>query len=41
MHKIIVADDNHLTIQALKVTVPWEEWGFQLVGCAENGVDAL
>ena len=41
MYKIIVADDNHLTIQALQATVPWEEWGFQLVGCAENGIDAL
>ncbi len=40
MYKIIVADDNHLTIQALQATVPWEEWGFQLVGCAENGIDA-
>lgn len=41
MYKIVVADDNHLTIQALQATVPWEEWGFQLVGCAENGIDAL
>ena len=41
MYKIIVADDNLLTIQALQATVPWEEWGFQLVGCAENGIDAL
>ena len=32
MYKIIVADDNLLTIQALQATVPWEEWGFQLVG---------
>ena len=30
MYKIIVADDNLLTIQALQATVPWEEWGFQL-----------
>ena len=41
MYKIVVADDNHLTIQALQATVPWEEWGFQLVGCARNGIDAM
>lgn len=41
MYKIVVADDNYLTIQALQATVPWKEWGFELVGCARNGADAM
>ena len=40
MYKVFIADDNSLTVQALRATVPWEEWGFTLVGQAENGIDA-
>ena len=40
MYKVFVADDNTLTVQVLRASVPWEEWGFTLIGAAENGVDA-
>lgn len=40
MYKVFAADDNHLTIQALRASVPWETWGFELIGDAENGIDA-
>lgn len=40
MYTVFIADDNSLTVQALQATVPWEEWGFSLVGQAENGIEA-
>ena len=40
MYKVFVADDNTLKVQVLRASVPWEEWGFTLIGAAENGVDA-
>lgn len=38
--KILVADDNPLTLQSLQTTVPWEEWGCELTACAGNGTEA-
>lgn len=40
MYKVFIADDNNLTIQALTKTVPWDKWGYELVGSAENGTKA-
>lgn len=41
MYTVLIADDNTLTLQALTDTVPWENWGFSLVGQAESGTEAL
>ena len=38
--KILVADDNPLTLQSLQTTVPWKEWGYELTACAKNGKEA-
>lgn len=38
--KILVADDNPLTLQSLQTTVPWKEWGYELTACAKNGNEA-
>ena len=35
--KILIADDNQLTLQSMQNTIPWNEWGFELIGFAENG----
>lgn len=40
MYRIFIADDNNLTVQALTQTVPWNKWGYELVGSAENGMKA-
>ena len=39
--KILIADDNQLALQSMQTTIPWEEWGCRLVGCAGNGTEAL
>ena len=38
--KILIADDNRLTLQSMQNTIPWNEWGFELIGFAENGNEA-
>lgn len=38
--KILAADDNPLTLQSLQTTIPWQEWGYELTACAQNGEDA-
>lgn len=41
MLKVLVADDNQLTLESMETTIPWEEWGFELVAKAENGDEAV
>ena len=41
MYTLIIADDEYELRQALIRTVDWESIGFQVVGEAENGVEAL
>ena len=41
MYKIIFIDDEILIREAVSGNTPWEEAGFQLVGTAENGRDAI
>ena len=41
MYTVIVADDEEELRQALIRRVDWESIGFQVVGEAENGVEAL
>ncbi len=41
MYTLIIADDEYELRQALIRTVDWESIGFQVIGEAENGVEAL
>lgn len=41
MYTIVIADDEAELRQALVRRIDWEEVGFQVVGEAENGVEAL
>ena len=41
MYKVILVDDEALIREAISKNVPWEEAGFELVGTAENGQEAL
>lgn len=40
MKTVLVADDNLFTLQSMRSTVPWREWGFEVIAWSENGVDA-
>lgn len=41
MYQIFIADDNNLTRQALKNSIPWEDLQCEFCGEAANGTDAL
>lgn len=41
MLKILIADDNRLTLQSMERTIPWLEWGYELVAMAESGSEAV
>ena len=41
MYTIVVADDEEELRRAIIRRINWEEIGFQVVGEAENGVEAL
>lgn len=41
MFKVMIVDDEYYFRQALKVTLPWNELGFQIAGEAKNGEDAI
>lgn len=41
MFKIIIADDNALTREALRTSFLWKACGFRLIGEAKNGTEAL
>ncbi len=41
MYKVLFADDEILTREAIAKNTPWEEAGFQLIGTAENGKQAI
>lgn len=40
MRRLVVAEDEELSRRELEATVPWDEWGFTLVGVAEDGARA-
>ena len=40
MHKMFIADDEHLVIKSLKASINWEEYGFEIIGEACNGIEA-
>ncbi len=39
--KVVIADDEALSRNGLRQYVPWESIGLELVGCAQNGREAL
>lgn len=40
MYRVFIADDEKLVVRSLKVNVDWDEYGFEVVGEAYNGIDA-
>ena len=41
LYTVIVADDEDELREAVCAMVPWQEYGFKLLGSATNGLDAL
>ena len=41
VYSVIVADDEDELREAMCTMIPWEDYGFRLVGSASNGLDAL
>lgn len=41
MHTILLVDDERLELDTLRNFVPWPEMGFEIVGTAKNGKEAL
>ena len=41
LYRVMLVDDEEEVIQAIIRRVNWEELGFQVVGYAKNGQDAL
>lgn len=41
MYKVVITDDESLIIESLKLSIDWEQMGFQVIGQALNGIDGL
>ncbi|MFP3126567.1 response regulator [Ectobacillus funiculus] len=41
MLKVLLADDEPIILRGLKKIIPWESYGFEIIGDATNGVDLL
>lgn len=41
LYKVVIVDDEAFAREALEFLVNWENLGFELVGSAENGKQAL
>jgi len=41
MLKLLIVDDEPIILEGLVKTIPWEKWGFYVVGSAKNGIQAL
>ncbi|ULL14416.1 response regulator [Paenibacillus sp. H1-7] len=41
MIRVLIADDEILVRIGLKTIIPWEQYGFELIGEASNGLEAL
>lgn len=41
MYKVLLVDDEYFPREALKMTIPWEEYGCVICGEAKNGFDAI
>lgn len=40
MYKVFIVDDEPLVVRSLKASVNWNEYGFNIIGEAYNGIDA-
>ena len=40
MRRLVIAEDEELARRELETTMPWERWGYMLVGSAEDGLHA-
>ena len=40
-YTVVVADDEEELREAVCTMIPWQDYGFQMVGSASNGLDAL
>lgn len=40
MRRLLIAEDEELARRELETTIPWERWGYMLVGAAEDGTHA-
>jgi two-component system response regulator YesN len=40
MYKVFIVDDEALVIKSLKGSVDWQEYGFEVIGEAYNGIEA-
>ena len=41
MVKVLIVDDEYIMRQGLKYMIDWEKEGFEIVGEAANGLEAL
>lgn len=41
MYKVLLADDEYMIINGLRKLIPWESLGYEVVGTARNGLEAL
>lgn len=41
MHKVLIADDELPVRERFAFSIPWEKHGFQFLGAAQNGLEAL
>ena len=41
MFKVLIVDDEPITRQGLVMLIPWESYGFEVVGTAANGNEAI
>ena len=41
MYQVIIADDERAIRTGLKIVVDWNQFGFEIAGCAQNGSQAL
>jgi len=41
MHKVLIADDEEWIVENMKISIPWNQYGFEIVDTALDGVEAL
>lgn len=41
MYRVLIADDEMVIRQGLVSGNPWEEWGFEVIGAAKDGLEAI
>lgn len=41
MYKVLIADDEEWIVENMKISIPWNQYGFEIVETALDGVEAL